>query len=57
MNKSFKDSNLFQELIKEKNVKFLTAEESKAILENTEFHGCIGIPKNHNQQLPQEEAQ
>lgn len=51
-----KQSNLFQELAKQKNVKFLNKEETKEVLANTEFNGCIARPKN-NQQLPQEVAQ
>lgn len=54
--KSKKNSNLFQELAKQKNVKFLNKEETQEVLANTEFNGCIARPKNNNQ-LPQEVAQ
>ena len=35
-----------EELVKSGSAKVLTTEESAAILENTEFSGCIARPKN-----------
>jgi len=60
MKRKFRDGKLlFQELAKLDNVRILSEEESRAILAGIEFNGntCIARPKNHNQQLPQEEAQ
>lgn len=44
------DSEFFQELMKQKNVSFLNEEETREMLANTEFSGCIAMPKNTNKE-------
>ena len=53
----FKKSKLFQELAEQPNVKFLSKKETKKLLADTEFNGCVARPKttkkNKNKENPQ----